>query len=87
MDPFFFCIFCPSKEVFKRDLKEHIISNHKRPVLKDPNRDSDEESDDESQDFEEMVNNLGDYCTELNECLQRRRGKYLPEENVRQLLM
>ena len=90
MDPFFFCIFCPSKEVFKRDLREHIISNHKRPVFKDPNRDSDEDvsnDNNESKDFKKMVDNLIDYCTDVEDGLRKRRVKYLPEYNVNQLLI
>jgi len=77
MSQSFFCIFCSDKEFFKADLRQHIITRHKKS----------KQTDQTDQQFNNLVYALITYCSQLDRSLKSKPKKSLPLNNVNHLLI
>ena len=82
-DDMFLCIFCNGSFFFKKDFKEHVIKHHQKP----------DQSGSGAKGLTEIVEYLSSYCSSLETTLsnnknrRKRAKKYLPENNVSELLV
>ncbi len=70
----YFCIFCFDKYFFKSDLRKHILNKHKN-------------CDEFDFNFNESIESLINYCSQLVKTIKLKPRKRLPINNVKDLLI